>query len=208
MQTKYIIPIVVVIVVVLAFGVGRWSNSSTGSLPEIPIAFVQMTQDVAVTIDVELDPSSRKPVYKDTPLHELKGKATYRFTNISDAPVALTFPPTKTRAISKHSVSHELSKCPDFLQKPQTIEIAPRQSTEFTGDWSNVVSGDPDQMLAPGAGRECFTFRPPENADPSVNHFSGTVIAFQSFVGSDNSEDAITTNAHLQLIMPAATHSH
>lgn len=204
MQTKYLI---VFAVAATAFGIGRWSSLSPEFLPSIPIAFVQMTQDVAVTIDVELDPSSKRPIFKDTPLYKLKGTATYRFTNISNAPVALTFPPTETRAISKNNVSHEPSKCRGFLQQPQTIDIAPRQSAEFSGEWNNAVSGDLDQMLKSGAGWECFTFRPPEDAHSSANHFSGTVIAFQAFSGHGNPSDFHSTDGHLQIIMPTSTSS-
>lgn len=197
---KYLIPLAVA---TLAFGVGRWSVGSPESIPGIPIAFAQMTQDIAVTIDVDLDPDSKQPVEGGLELYELKGTATYRFTNFSDAPVSLTFPPTQTRAIGGNFVSHQPTECRSYLQKPQTIEIAPRQCAEFCGEWNNTVSGDLDEMLVSGAGWECFTFRPPQDPDPSINHFSGTVIAFQAFSDQDNPSDLHTTEGHLRFVSRA-----
>ena len=175
---KYII---VLLIAILAFFVGRYSASQVETkLPEVPVAFVQALHPVSLTIEVDLDSEPEKSSGSPA-VNQLHGSATYRFTNISDNPVNVAFPPARTFQISKHQLDKTERTCPIPLAERQNVHIPPGKSVIFSGHWESTVIGDLDDRLQPGAGWSAFTFRSPYNADSGTEYYNDTIIGFQSF---------------------------
>jgi hypothetical protein len=186
------------VIVIAAFVVGRYSvRSDLQPLPSVPVAFVQATQPIAVTIDVDLETTDAAGL-ADHGIHELKGSATYQFTNLTDKAVSMAFPPTRTFSISSTTLSRNSSSCPEALAEQQIVEIPANSSVSFTGPWSDSITGDLDMFLQAGAGKDGFTFAGAADTDC----FSGTLIAFQTFNGVEPRNRFHTTAGHLELVHP------
>lgn len=188
--------VVAVMVLVAAFIVGRCSVvRESDPLPGLPVAFVQATQPIAVTVDVNL--ATENVASTSDGIYELEGSAVYRFTNLTEEVVSIAFPPTRTFAITSRYLGRSPLPCPSPLASNEIVEIPPQSSITRSGEWSTTITGDVDEFLQSGA-REAYTFSSP-NSEPS---FSGTLIAFQAFTGVKPKSHFHTTVGHLELVSP------
>lgn len=195
----------IIAVIVIAFILGRLSDSEPDGLPGVPVAFLQMTQPIAVTIQVELD-APPELISDSISLYALHGTAEYRFTNISNRPISLAFPPVRTISISSNSVSHDEKTCPPSLAGQQTINIPAHKYVTFKGEWSEGVSGGVNisDILQPSAGWSGFTFRPPQDREPGVEFCDDTLIAFQTFNHQTLPKYYPTIDHHLRFVSHGA----
>ena len=194
-----------IILVVVAFFCGRFFVPQQQSLPSIPLAFVQATQPVAVAIEVDLEDEDGRSEGDGASVHDLKGTAVYTFLNVSDRPVSISFPPTRTFHVSETQTAKGDQQTPAALNAAQIINLAPNESAKLSGPWSCVISGQKSEMLSPRAGWEAYTFQPPPDAQSDHNFLSGTLIAFQSFEGFSSHQEFNSAAAHLKLVADAAS---
>ena len=191
----------IVLVIAIAFVLGRFSFSKQYGLPSVPVAFLQMTQPIVVTIQVELD-SKPKPVHGSSIAYDLRGTVEYRFTNITGEPISVAFPPVRTISITSNQVSREDFPCPPALTQQQIIEIPSHKYVTFTGDWTCAVTvtGDIDTALKPSAGWHGFAFRPPADRIGDTDFCNETVIAYQTFNYKGQPTYWPTIDDHLRLV--------
>ncbi len=189
-----------VIFLFAAFAVGRVSVvRDVCPLPSLPIAYVHATQPIAITVNVDLATKDAANTSMDG-VHQLKGRAHYRFTNLTDKVVSIAFPPTRVIAMSSRYVGADSMPCPPALATTETVEIPALSSITRSGEWSATVVGELDEFLQGGA-RNAYTF----SATTSDQSFAGTLIAFQAFSGVKPKNHFYTTAGHLELVSPPAT---
>lgn len=192
--------VVTILIAIVAFAAGRYSvRDNSQLLPSLPVAFVQKTQPVALTINVELQEQDAAHSAKQG-AHQLKGLATYQFTNLTDETVSVAFPPTRTFHVSSTSFSRYSQSCPGPLSKQQVIDIPANRSISLTGPWSNTVTGNLQSYLQAGAAGG-FTF----SSDNDQTCFTGTLIAFQTFKGVKPRNQFHTIGRHLELLTSTNT---
>ncbi len=179
---------------IVAFRIGRTNRSENEAIPSIPIAFVQATYPIAITIEVTLDGEEKNSL--DGGISQLQGIAEYTFTNISGQPVKIQFPPNRTFAISRNQFSVDSVPCPMALSENEVITIPADRSIKRSGPWSAAVSGDASTFLKSGAGWLGFTFA----SSGEGNCISGTMIPFQSFKNYDVESKWHTTAGHIELV--------
>jgi hypothetical protein len=189
-----------VIFLFAAFAIGRFSVArDVCPLPSLPIAYVHATQPIAITVNVDLTTKNAANTSMHG-VHQLKGRAHYRFTNLTDKVVSIAFPPTRVIGMSSRYVGGDSMPCPPALATKETVEIPAQSSITRSGEWSATVVGDFDEFLQGGV-RNAYTFSP-TSSDQS---FAGTLIAFQVFDGVKPKNQFYTTAGHLELVSPSRT---
>jgi len=138
-------------------------------------------------------------------VHDLKGTAVYTFLNITDRPISISFPPTRTFHVSETQSAKGDQQTPAALNAAQMINLAPHESAKLSGPWSCVISGQKSEILSPRAGWEAYTFQPPTDAQADHNFLSGTLVAFQSFGGFSSHQEFNSAAAHLKFVADAAS---
>lgn len=152
--------------------------------PEVPFHFIQSTAPVAVSI--EYRPQIREPLKGFT---DLSGVATYKFTNLTNEPVRLSFPPVRVFGFSVGRLGHD--DVPPFMAEKRIVTIPAGQTVEFDDDRSmTLTDAGLKEFLRGGPGWSGFVFEKPVEAVDAANYCSGTLFASYSvqFAGQSQAD--------------------
>jgi hypothetical protein len=192
---KYFFSLFVFIVALVTFVAGRYSiDREAVFMPSLPLAFLHSTQPIVMTVEVTI--AEKNSVDSETlGVHTLKGSAEYRFTNLTDQTVSLSFPPTRTINVTSGQFGKDKQPCPPALDKTEIVKIPPLKSITRTGVWGKTVAGDL-RLALQGGVQDAYTF----SSEHGEQSFAGTLIAFQSFTGIKPKNDFHTISGHLKLV--------
>lgn len=154
---------------------GGWQASRNVPGPEVPFHFIQSTAPVAVSIQYR--PLISKPLEY---VAQLSGVATYKFTNLTNEPVSLSFPPARVFGFTVGQLGPD--DVPAFMAEKRIVTIPAGQAVQFDDDQSMTLSGEGalKKFLQGGPGWSGFVFEKPVEPGDGVNYCSGTLFASYS----------------------------
>ncbi len=142
--------------------------------PEVPFHFIQATAPVAVSIQYHAQIS--EPLES---VAQLSGVATYRFTNLTNESISLTFPPERVFGFTVGSLGPD--DAPLFMAEKRIVTIPAGQAVQFDDDHSMTLTGGTlKEFLRGGPGWAGFVFSKPVEATDGTSYCSGTLFASYS----------------------------
>ncbi|MEX0727321.1 MAG: hypothetical protein WEB58_08700 [Planctomycetaceae bacterium] len=152
----------------------------------IPFWNVQLT--APVVCEIVFRPEIKYPEGTNQ-VAVFSGPAEFIFTNYSDKPVKMAFPPIRSFNFSATSFSHDAT-LPEFAQEQKTYELAAGDSIRFEADHgATVIGNDPQSYLKGGPGYIGFVFSRPADAAADDNYLVGTILPWCSTYAQDGSTD-------------------
>ncbi len=124
------------------------------------------------------------PTKLSTPVAEwndVVGTARFTFTNTTDRPISIAFPPHRVFDFSASNYSEEVN-VPEFVGVKQNVLIQPKKSVSFEGRVKRTFIGDMDSFLKGGIGFIGFVFERPPSEDATGEFCVGTVFPRYSVV--------------------------
>lgn len=139
------------------------------SLPGIP--HVLFRETVPVAIDIEYRPNLS---YRDG-CAQASGIARYKFTNLTDAPIHVSFPPHRVFGIQSHCYTPDWP-VPSFAVNKRHVAIPSNGSVTFESLEEKQFIGDIRHFLEGGPGWIGFVFSTPGDSTGNESFCVGTVI--------------------------------
>jgi hypothetical protein len=147
----------------------KWMLPESNTPPSIPAVLLNFTAPIAINIDYR--PTLKS--YEGTT--RVSGTAYYKFTNTTDRPMQISFPPHRVFGFSVSSVSPN-AEMPKFAMKRSNIMIPAKDSVTFENEEDSVFIGNIRSFLKGGPGWIGFVFESPKDCAADSNFCVGTVF--------------------------------
>ncbi len=154
-------------------------------LERVPLSFIQ--QAAPVTVEIIHRPKVKYPT-EEKNIALVHGPAEFVFTNYSEKPIRIAFPPVRCFHFTQNSFS-PVDTLPEFAREQKTYEIPAHQSIRFEDDHGVMIPGDPSAYLQGGAGYTGFVFSRPPGATSDDDYLIGTIFPWYSVYTDDGSTD-------------------
>ncbi|MDA0834473.1 MAG: hypothetical protein O2955_09470 [Planctomycetota bacterium] len=149
----------------------------------VPLMLIQMSSPVVC--EIVYRPQLKHPDDLEDILQH-NGLAEFVFTNYSNEPVKIAFPPLRAFAFTAEHFSHDVT-LPAFAKEQKTHEIPAGESIRFETTHGGTLVGDDRSFLKGGPGYVGFVFSRPEDAIADENYLVGTIYPWYSVYAQDGS---------------------
>lgn len=151
---------------------GGWLDLRNAPPSEVPFHFIQGTAPVVVSIQYR--PEISEPLEN---VAQLSGVATYKFTNLTNESINLSFPPVRVFGFDVGHVG--TAEVPAFMAEKRIVTISAGQSVQFDDNQAMTLSGDDalTKFLRGGPGWSGFVFERPVEDVVGTSYCSGTLFA-------------------------------
>ncbi len=164
---------VAAVIAMLSLGVvvGWIMKPAPSTFPSVFMPILEASAPVAITIDFRPVVTTEEQV-----VTRMSGTAHYTFTNLTESPINVSFPPTRVFGFSLNS--HNPSEViPEFAAEKRIVTIPGGESVQFEDEHGKQFLGDPRVFLRGGPGWIGFVFNQPDQRATDVPFCTGTVFS-------------------------------